>query len=182
MVTLVLMLALQASVSLASEPSCRAVDSRIVHRYSERVLVARDREEFAEHLARLIRYWRRQCEVSRNAAGVQIVDDLSRLLASPHGRFDISRMLSDIGPNLRHASPALESALNDQLRRGQPSPDDLLGSVRTGDGVTVPSLRCVLKKARTGAWDARLCWAIDSANKGRRAESGGNAPVAGTHY
>ena len=161
----VILLSLHFSSPSSPQSTCPPIDTRIVHQNVKGVIKNADRYVSNRHLAGLLNYWKAQCKSSRNDASRAVVKDLVSLLDRSASRLAAAQMLSDVGFNLRHASSAIERALNEELSYDA-SISERSGPyffLRTGDvTTTTDALKCVLHKARSGEWDATLCSDIET--------------------
>jgi len=139
---------------------CDTVDPRIVEARVAATLATTDERDSSDELDLLQVYWESRCTRDRRAAQALIVEALARLLERRSSRMGAASMLLDVGANLRHARHSLRRALTDVTGRDR-FVREASGGLLTNYALVSTSLRCVLRKIRTGMRDPDLCRFID---------------------
>jgi len=153
MITMLLVVA-AASISSPNYPRCSPVSQDHINRMAERIESSASLNDEIDQISQLSQYWRDSCIVARVKANSEVTMAITRLLDRPSSRLVAARMLFDIGRSLRRAIPKLTQVLDqaaEEERQRSESP-----ALRRGN-VLSESLRCVLRKARTGGIHRDLC-------------------------
>ena len=147
---------LSQAVPLAS-PDCSPLDPYEMTLRVDGVMEARTETAIRDRVVSVFEYWDLRCAAAREAPSPAVVTELARLLSRTESRIAAATMLAEVGSNLRYARGAIIIALNDERRLNREVRRMKLALLPSGYGTTATSLRCILKKSRTGRKDPRLC-------------------------